>query len=239
MSQQNVEIDSELGRLVELVPRELSPNDEMYAFDQAWTSYLWVAASALRCVRRSMRLAGKETVRSVLDFACGHGRVLRVLKVAFPEARLAGADINEDGVRFCSRVLGATPLASDPDPSQVRLEQEFDLVWCGSLFNHLDAPRLYGFLVLISRALVPGGLFVFTTHGRQIADALRRGVPDPELTREGIDRMLRGYDRDGFGYSDYPWATGWGDSIVRPAWVRSALESCEGLRFVDYLETGW
>jgi SAM-dependent methyltransferase len=234
-----LEIEAELGPLASDVSRELSPNDEMFAFGRNWTNYLWIATSALRCIRRSMDLVGKQDARRILDFASGHGRVLRVLKVAFPGAMTTACDVNEDGVRFCAEQFGSVPVVSRADPAQIHIEGPFDLVWCGSLFTHLDSPRWNGFLDVIQSVLEPDALFVFTVFGRQIADSWRSGVPDPALTPEAIERILRGYDSSGFGYADYPGAEGWGDALVTPEWVRKAVDDRDGMRVVDFWETGW
>jgi SAM-dependent methyltransferase len=233
------EIEAELGPLLPQVSRELSPHDEMFAFGRNWTGYLWIAASALRCIRRSMSLVGKQDAHRILDLASGHGRVLRVLRVAFPAAATTACDVNADGVRFCAVQFGATPVVSHADPAHVKLEGPFDLVWCGSLFTHLDAPRWDGFLELIESVLEPDALFVFTVFGAQIAESWRGGVPDPQLTREDIEQILRGYDQIGFGYADYPGEDGWGDALVTPEWVRATIERRNGLRFVDHWATGW
>jgi len=232
-------IDAELGPLAARVSCELSPNDEMFAFGRNWTNYLWIATSALHCIRRSMNLIGKQDARSILDMASGHGRVLRVLKVAFPEARTTACDVNRDGVEFCAREFGAVPVVSHDDPEQVDLEGPFDLVWCGSLFTHLDSPRWAGFLDLIDSELEPGALFVFTVFGAQIAESWRSGVQDPELTPEAIARILKGYDESGFGYANYPDAVRWGDAVLTPDWVRETIAGRERLRFVDHWPSGW
>jgi SAM-dependent methyltransferase len=235
----HLEIDEQLGPLVLEVSHEVSPNDEMFAFDGTWTSYLSVAASALSCIRRGMKLAGKEHVRGIFDLACGHGRVLRVLRVAFPGARITACDINADGVEFCARTFGADPMLSHEDAQLVEVRGPFDLVWCGSLFSHFDAPRWDSFLGLIESVIEPGGVLVMTIHGRRIADALRSGAPDPKLSKLEIVHMLRGYDRGGFGYADYPGEPGWGDSIATPDWVRDAIEQRPSLRLLGYEESGW
>jgi SAM-dependent methyltransferase len=235
----HLEIDQQLGQLVLEVSHDVSPNDEMFAFDGTWTSYLSVAASALSCIRRGMKLAGKEHVHAIFDLACGHGRVLRVLRVAFPGARITACDINADGVEFCARTFGANPVLSHEAARLVEVRGPFDLVWCGSLFSHFDAPRWDSFLGLIESVTEPGGLFVMTVHGRRLADTLRSGATDPKLSKLGIVRMLRGYDRGGFGYADYPSEPGWGDSIVTPDWVRETIAQRPGLRLLDYEESGW
>jgi SAM-dependent methyltransferase len=232
-------IDRELGPLVLGVSTELSANDEMLGLDGSWTSYLMIATDALRCIRRSMRLAGKRDVRSIFDLACGHGRVLRVLKAAFPQAKLTACDINVDGVEFCARALGAVPVVSHVRAREIDVTGPFDLVWSGSLFNHFDAARWDEFLDLVEAVLEPGGLLVLAIHSQQLADGMRLGIPDPKLSGEGIELILRGYDESGFGYADYTGERDWGDNVAKPEWVKALIASRAGLELVDYEESGW
>lgn len=237
--EQGLETDRELGDLAGQVSKDVAPGDRMYPLGKTWSSYLWVGASALGCIRRSLRAAGKEEVRSILDFGCGHGRVLRVLKVAFPQAELTGSDANEDGVAFCARLLGCTPVVSHEDPAQVELEGSFDLIWSGSVLTHLDADRWDGFLDLLESVLAPDGVLVFTSVGAFGANAFRSGVSDPDLSEEGIEQILCGYDESGFGYSNYVDREDWGDAIVKPEWIHGLFERRGTLRVIDYQEAAW
>jgi SAM-dependent methyltransferase len=235
----HLQIDRELGRSVLEVSDELSPSDEMFALDRTWTSYLVIGTDALRCIRRSLSLAEKREVRSIFDLACGHGRVLRVLKAAFPQAKLTACDINADGVEFCARVLGAVPVVSHVRAREIDVTGPFDLVWSGSLFNHFDAPRWDEFLALVEAVLEPGGLLLMAIHSGQLAEGMRAGVPDPKLSREGMAQIVRGYDESGFGYANYAGVRDWGDNVAKPEWVRSLIASRPGLELVDYEESGW
>ena len=150
-----------------------------------------------------MVAAGKTDGGSALDLPSGHGRVLRWIKAEFPDARLGAGDIDHDGVDFCAATFGATPVYGREDPADVEIDAPYELIWCGSLFTHLPPERWEGFLDLFERALAPGGLLVFTTHGRRIAERMR----DPETGRRVLkepDRpraaLLSDYEREGMGY---------------------------------------
>jgi SAM-dependent methyltransferase len=235
----SLETEAELGPLIRTVSTDVSPNDRMFAIGHCMPFYLWVGASAIRCIRRSMSLLGKQNAARILDFGCGHGRVLRMLKAVFPDAQLTACDVLEDGVEFCARAFGATPVLSRVDATQVAIEQQFDLIWCGSLFTHLDRPRWNGFLGLIESVLEPGGVFVFTVQGRHIADTWRAGPLQPEHPQQTMNGILADYDSAGFGYSDYAGVHNWGDALVTPEWVRGAIASTERLQLVDHVETEW
>jgi SAM-dependent methyltransferase len=218
--------------------KEISPNDGM--FDPAYPeAYFEVGASALDCVRRSMDAAGKSSFENILDFPCGHGRVLRVLQEAFPEAALTASDIDRDGVDFCSQTFDAEGVYSDHDLGKVELGGDFDLIWVGSLFTHLPDSRWLEFLDFLSERLAPGGLLLFTTHGRWSAHQVRENRFLPGGSAEAQLLMLRGYEASGFGFVGTGGNHGYGTSLTRPAAVLQRVESFEDLKVVSYAERGW
>jgi hypothetical protein len=152
---------------------------------------------------------------------------------------LTACDLNLDGVEFCARVLGAVPVASHVRAREIDVTGPFDLVWSGSLFNHFEAPRWDEFLDLVEAVLEPGGLLVVAIHSQQLANGMRLGIPDPKLSGEGIQKILRGYDESGFGYADYAGERDWGDNVAKPEWVEALIASRARLELVDYEESAW
>lgn len=220
------------------VEQEIAPGDEMYAPDRRGL-YFEMGASALRAIRLALLAAGKDEPARILDFPCGHGRVLRMLKAAFPDAALTAGDLNADGVAFCERKFGATPIVSSLDPGAVTIDGAFDLIWCGSLLTHLDRDRWDGFFELLAGALDRGGLFVFTAFGRHPAARIRSGEMLYRMDEEGAQKVLSEFDRDGFGYSDYAGEELSGMSLTSPAWLSRRIEEAGSLRIVGYTERGW
>ncbi len=232
------EIKGRLGSKIADLVVEVSPNDEMFAGNLP--VYLASGVSAIEGVKRAQAAAGKETVGSILDFACGHGRVLRALKAEFPHANLAACDIDADGVRFCARTFGAKPFFSDGDPEQIELRGEFDLVWCGSLLTHLEADAWSRFLRLFGSVLTPAGLLVFTVLGPAAAPELRaKTLPGAPREEERLKTILDGYEDTGFGYSDYSGQRGYGLSLCTPEWVGRAIEKQDRLRLLHHEEAAW
>jgi methylase of polypeptide subunit release factors len=74
--------------------------------------YLAVGLSAVRCVDNTLKISRTKAVRTILDLPCGHGRVLRFLKVAFPEARVVACDIDATAVSFCKRTFSVEAILS-------------------------------------------------------------------------------------------------------------------------------
>src|ERR1700729_3189423 len=76
--------------------------------------YLTTGEAALKAVRLA-QLAGRvPDFTSILDLPCGHGRVTRWIRAAYPDAKLTACDILTDGVDFCADTFGAIPVYSHP-----------------------------------------------------------------------------------------------------------------------------
>jgi SAM-dependent methyltransferase len=215
--------------------RSISPDDVMFESDPH--RYFHLGAEAFRCIETIRAAVGVPTPGRILDLPSGHGRVLRVLRVAFPQAEVVACDLDRGAVDFCAGELGAIPCYSDRDPSHIRLEGSFDLIWCGSLFTHLDQPRWSEFLELFDSVLAPSGVLVFTTHGPYLVDEVRRGARDFPVA--STSDLVARFDLDGFGYQDYTGQLGYGISLSSPEWVIRLLRQRAGLSLAAYLARGW
>ena len=216
------------------VADEVSPGDSMFGGNLS--VYLRTGASGLECVRQALASADRgEPPRRILDFGCGHGRVLRFLKAAFPQAALTACDIDPSAIRFCADALGAEPVLSNAELTDVPLDGDFDLIWSGSFFTHVDAVAWRRALTLLRPHLGDSGVLAFSTAGAWPAERLETGATDYFLDREGVESVLAQYRRSGFGYADYPQETGYGISLAAPSSVASMVASL-GLRVVDHRE---
>ncbi len=221
------------------VIQTIGTGDEMFTGDMA--HYINVGKSALHCIESALRAAGKPktSVRSILDLPCGHGRVMRHFKAAFPEAHFTACDLNSGAVDFCAQTFYAQPVYSKVEVNQIPLQGKFDLIWSGSLLTHLHAEACADFIRLFNSLVNPNGLIVFTLHGRWVERSLatgryRYGLQDPDVAA-----LLQEYYQSGFGYADYPGASGYGISLCNPAYVLSQLVALPDLKLITYHEKGW
>jgi hypothetical protein len=82
------------------IDKTVSPKDHMYNTGPDW--YFIVGLDGIRVILRSLALSACNDVKRILDLPCGHGRVGRHLRAAFPQAEIAFADIDRDGADFCA-----------------------------------------------------------------------------------------------------------------------------------------
>jgi SAM-dependent methyltransferase len=221
------------------VSRSISPRDGMLLDDRP--HYFDAGASALHCVQSALFTTQRrpDTVRRILDLPCGHGRVLRFLRAAFPKAAIDACDLDRDGVDFCAANFSARPIHSQVEPAAIPLAGPYDLIWCGSLLTHLPEERGRQFIGLFRQALAPGGVLVLTLHGARYADDIATGRKKWDLTDAQIARLLAQYRQGGFGYADYTDGSGYGFSLCQPAHALGQLLPHPDWRVIGYTERGW
>src|SRR3954470_17160464 len=171
--------------------RTLSPNDDMLHVPP--DAYFVTGLSGLAVIVQALLAAGKLEAERILDYPCGHGRVMRMLRARFPDAWIVGTDVNRDGVDFCAETFGSTPVYAPPEPNRLVIDENLALIWVGSRFTHLDEPTCHELMETCLKHLAPRGVLVFTTAGRYVA------------TREGaIAESTAGFLERGFGYQESP-----------------------------------
>lgn len=217
--------------------REISPRDKMYR--AAPDDYFRWGSESLQRVRLTLRKLGRTGAGRILDLPCGHGRELRFFKQAFPEAEITACDIDRAAVDFCAVTFGVRGVYSEREASRIRIAGKFDLIWCGSLLTHLDAPSWDGFLKFFGEHLTPNGVLIFTTHGPHMTEEFRRRRLDLSVGWRGRRRLLRTLRRVGFAYTDYTGHEGFGVSLSTPDWVRDRIRRAPDLELFEYVERGW
>ena len=113
-----------------------------------------------------------RAARRVLDFGCGCGRVIAWLIQQYPETEFYGVDIDAEAVEWCSRYLSGRFATNRPTPPLHYESGYFDIVYCLSVFTHLNEEMQDAWLAEIRRVLKPGGILLLTVHGRSAAQGL-------------------------------------------------------------------
>ena len=220
------------------VDETLSPGDTMWEGDEP--HYRTVGESAIRAVRLALLAANRSpaSIHKILDFGSGHGRVMRYLQRIFPDAEFTASDVDREGVDFCAETFGATPVYSNPDLQQVTLPARYDLIWCGSLFTHVDEEHWAGLLRLFESALADRGVLIFTVGGSTVPKLVKKGW-DYFLSVEKLGQVIADYRRDGYGFVEYDGHERYGITIASPAWATGMIARSTDLSLLLYLERGW
>lgn len=173
---------------------------------ELWASYCTSADSFLAsgcedCETMSRLLAESnapiEQAGRILELGCAGGRMLRWLTHLAPDVQLWGTDIWSSAILWCQDHLSppcyfATNTVAPHLPFE---DRSFGLVYCGSVFTHLDDLAEAWFLEL-HRILRPGGRLYFSINDRH-AVRVFDGDADPVA-------YARYYERTG-GKENWDW----------------------------------
>jgi SAM-dependent methyltransferase len=122
------------------------------------------------------------TIRSVLDFGCGCGRVTRYWDSL--DGSVCGSDLDRAAVEWCRDNLPFARFEVNALEPPLAFEDGcFDLVYALSVFTHLTEALQLAWRDELRRVLGPGGLLLLTTHG---------GSYRPRLEPDERDRFDRG-----------------------------------------------
>jgi SAM-dependent methyltransferase len=220
--------------------RDIAPDDNMHKGDN--DTYYWVGLTGMDCINAVTKLANKTTLRSILDLPCGFGRVTRFIKSAYPDSHLTACDIDRDGVDFCARVFGATPVYSSETIEEVQMPGRFDLIWVGSLFTHLDHEGWLKLIKYLSNLLEKDGLLIFTVAGQFVYNLALTGKY-PGVKPEEYDGIRSDFESSGFSHSKYKPLTvkeeNYGRTFVSREWVSARIRDLGNLREIAYISRGY
>lgn len=165
-------------------------------------SYRNGAVEFVGILARALTEAGRSwgDVGACLEVGCGYGRIVRELRRELPSDAIAVCDVIDEGARFTAAEFGVrkVPLVEAMGPA---FDRTFDLVYLLSVYTHLDRPLIEANLVKVAALLKPGGVLVFSTHGKQSAEMAE--IYDQYWLDKG--RLNAVLDRDGFFYERYPY----------------------------------
>jgi SAM-dependent methyltransferase len=211
-------------QLLKGVSLKVSTLDSMYVLGQA-DHYLLVGLSAIRSIEAALESAGIKSsgIASILDFPVGYGRVLRFLKLRFPQARISGAELDSSAMKFCIREFSIEPVSTGQDFAQLSAPGKFDLIWCGSLVTHINEDSTIALLRFFRDHLTDNGICIFSAHGQTAADQLRQKRNTYHLGLPEQEHLLRQYEQTDYGYVDYAGALGYGISLVSPERMKKLI----------------
>jgi SAM-dependent methyltransferase len=223
--------------IVPRVSRDIMQGDHMCP-DTNYKHYFYVGSSALSVISAALILGNNPKIESVLDFACGSGRVTRWLKAGFPNAQVVASDLREDSLQFIQKHLGAECWLSSEDISMLEPPAKFDLIWCGSLLTHLSEKNSTEVINKLSDWLNPAGVAVFSTHGRGVISRNIDGV-QKSLNDETFSEVVESMKNAGYGYADYPGRDGIGFSLSKLEWVTQLISKLPDVRVLMAGECLW
>ena len=117
-----------------------------------------------RCLEAALRSVPDFTsIREVLEVGCGTGVVLAQLQRLFPNGRIIGMDLFDEGLKFARQRFKGTLIQGDV--FQYSFDRSFDLIGAFDVIEHLDEDEKI--LRRFYEQLRPGGHLIITVPAHQ------------------------------------------------------------------------
>jgi ubiquinone/menaquinone biosynthesis C-methylase UbiE len=124
----------------------------------------------------------------ILDLGCGAGRMIRHLRHLSARCEIWGTDISAAHITWCKHHL-APPFhfaTTTKVPHLPFEDRSFSLIYCGSLFTHID-DLADAWLLELKRILKPGGRLYVTLHDEETI----RLFESPRFRHAPIVKMIK------------------------------------------------
>ena len=129
--------------------------------------------------------------RSILDFGCGCGRLLRYFR---PNGGfIAGCDIDKEAAGWCAENLHNVNqlVVNGPWPPLPFEDGTFDLICAISVFTHLPQEMESAWLTELARLLRPEGILIASVMGQTaLASEVTDAVLREEFQKNGMCRAV-------------------------------------------------
>jgi len=193
----------------------------------------------LQSIERAINRNGHSFLKfdSILDFACGNGRLTQYLPSLFPQAKIFGCDIDRDSIEQAhSRCPSGIFKTNGIQPTLEYKDEQFDFIYSYSVFTSLSETSHQGWLKELARVLRPGGVMLHTTHSYENIQRLAVFSPHileqfdlPEPVAEFV-QACRGYY-----YVPYsPETPDYGLAIISTEYVAKKWPEYTGLDLVEH-----
>ena len=122
--------------------------------------------------------------KRILEFGCGAGRMIRHLPEIALNAELWGVDISAELIRWCiENLTPAIHFATTTVVPHLPFEDRyFDLIFCGSVFTHIEDIQ-ESWLLELGRVLRPSGKLYITIHDEHTVSLLDTQARDHWLAK--------------------------------------------------------
>jgi trans-aconitate methyltransferase len=121
-------------------------------------SRVFFAHGRIRYLARCLgRLGLPTTMAVVMDYGCGAGESLPLLKTVLDADRVVGVDVSGEEIKL-AKGKGLGPWASFSRVADYSPQGDMDLVYCNGTFHHIPPLDRPGVLQNLHRTLKPGGL---------------------------------------------------------------------------------
>jgi trans-aconitate methyltransferase len=115
----------------------------------------YFARNRIRFLKRCLERVPVRTT-SILDFGCGIGGAISLLRDAFDAETIVGVDVSANCLDIARR---RNPRAEFYLTQEFSRRGDIDIAFCNGVFHHIDPMARPATMQMLARSLRPGGVF--------------------------------------------------------------------------------
>jgi cyclopropane fatty-acyl-phospholipid synthase-like methyltransferase len=144
---------------------------EYFIYETYRLNYKWYYEDGKNTAEEIVRLFSKyydlsKPDKTILDWGCGPGRIVRHLPALLPDAEVYGTDYNENYIKWCSENLNGINFSVNKiDPPMNFASSFLDAIIGLSIFTHLSIKNHFEWINELHRIVKFGGGILITTQG--------------------------------------------------------------------------
>ena len=174
------------AKLPEGVRFPIPPKDLWVGYASDAEGYISTGKCHVTEMTRALEQSGFSigSAKRILEFGCAAGRMIRHLPEIAPNAQLWGVDQNAERIRWCiENLTPAIHFATTTVVPHLPFEDRyFDLIFCGSVFTHIEDIQ-ESWLLELGRVLRPSGKLYITIHDEHTVSLLDTQARDHWLAK--------------------------------------------------------
>ncbi len=234
---QGIEEDTELAQFAAPLP----PEDLRALTGAGYNAHDFLTSGATIFLAVSA-ITDLNASRSLLDFGCGCGRLLRFLSRYAGRVDLVGVDVEPRHIQWDSCNLTFASFAvNDKLPPLPFAAGRFDTIVCLSVFSHLREATHRAWTEELARVLAPEGRIIITTLGTTaieacLADQSFFGIL--QISHEAFSRARSEFSDQGFSFvlqSEHS-LDDYGIALASPSWIQECW--CRQFELLTHVP-GW
>jgi len=174
----------------------------------------------------------------VLEFGCGHGRLIQYLFGINTKASVFGTDILQEQVNKCKEKFPQGVFIRNGSEPPIELEDnQFDLIYSYSVFTHLSEINHLAWLKELCRILKPGGKMLHSVKSYEFVRRAKIFSPQNLVKYE----LIEPYEQFEIDYPyhyivDNPNTPEYGLTIISKNYIMENWHKETGLEILDYAE---
>ncbi|MBF89518.1 MAG: hypothetical protein CMG75_07605 [Candidatus Marinimicrobia bacterium] len=174
----------------------------------------------------------------ILEFGCGHGRLIKYFFDINPSSSIYGSDVLEKQIEKCKQDFPKGNFIQNGTVPPIDFQDNaFDFIYSYSVFTHLAENNHIAWLNELGRILKPGGLMLHSVKSYEFVRRAKIFSPD-NLLNYGLNEPYEKFEiNNPYHYIvDNPKTPEYGITIISKKYILDNWEKSTQLKILSYNE---